>query len=380
MIEISLQNYVEGLVKSTKKTNLSVPNGDLLKPFLVERQVDTPTHHEVQDFLVSHFSKLGWTMERDNFIDSTPFGKKNFTNYIFTKNPKAKNRIVLAAHYDSKYFEDSEFIGATDSAAPCAMLLDIAEALNDDLDQQLNLLKFVSFDDIQNFGKEDKKVEESKMAKKNYRRADTTTSSSSSQEEEEERLKNMTTLQLIFFDGEEAFSNWTDTDSTYGARHLANKWKNEKVKVSSGDGKTVTEKNMLETIKVFVLLDLLGAPRPLFNNYYVQTEDYFNALAQAESLVQNHLSSASSSTQRFSYFKKSHGRINTNRLFIDDDHKPFLKQNVPILHLIPYPFPSVWHKPDDSADALDEATIADLTLIIKIFVAEQLKLNYKLKE
>lgn len=28
-------------------------------------------------------------------------------------------------------------------------------------------------------------------------------------------------LQFIFFDGEEAFKRWTDTDSLYGARHLA---------------------------------------------------------------------------------------------------------------------------------------------------------------
>lgn len=27
-----------------------------------------------------------------------------------------------------------------------------------------------------------------------------------------------TTLQLVFFDGEEAFVDWTDTDSIYGAR------------------------------------------------------------------------------------------------------------------------------------------------------------------
>jgi len=27
-----------------------------------------------------------------------------------------------------------------------------------------------------------------------------------------------TTLQLVFFDGEEAFKDWTDTDSIYGTR------------------------------------------------------------------------------------------------------------------------------------------------------------------
>ena len=29
------------------------------------------------------------------------------------------------------------------------------------------------------------------------------------------------TLQLVFLDGEEAIMRWTDTDSIYGARHLA---------------------------------------------------------------------------------------------------------------------------------------------------------------
>lgn len=29
---------------------------------------------------------------------------------------------------------------------------------------------------------------------------------------------------LIFFDGEEAFHNWSERDSLYGARNLAHKW------------------------------------------------------------------------------------------------------------------------------------------------------------
>lgn len=32
-------------------------------------------------------------------------------------------------------------------------------------------------------------------------------------------------LQLVFFDGEEAFRDWTATDSLYGSRHLAQQWK-----------------------------------------------------------------------------------------------------------------------------------------------------------
>jgi glutaminyl-peptide cyclotransferase len=32
------------------------------------------------------------------------------------------------------------------------------------------------------------------------------------------------TLQFVFFDGEEAFVQWNQFDSIYGARHLAKKW------------------------------------------------------------------------------------------------------------------------------------------------------------
>jgi glutaminyl-peptide cyclotransferase len=42
------------------------------------------------------------------------------------------------------------------------------------------------------------------------------------------------TLQLVFLDGEEAFHEWTPTDSIYGARHLADNW--ERKWYPSSDG------------------------------------------------------------------------------------------------------------------------------------------------
>ena len=71
-------------------------------------------------------------------------------------------------------------MGATDSAASCAMMLDLAETL----DPLLNSRK--------------QRLENGR--------------------EEEEDIGD-TTLQLVFFDGEEAFVDWTDTDSIYGARY-----------------------------------------------------------------------------------------------------------------------------------------------------------------
>ena len=55
------------------------------------------------------------------------------------------------------------------------------------------------------------------------------------------------TLQFIFFDGEEAFVNWTPTDSIYGARHLAAKMEG-RMKVV-GREETVTELATMVIIK-----------------------------------------------------------------------------------------------------------------------------------
>lgn len=74
-----------------------------------------------------------WTIELDEFQDSTPIGTKKFVNIVATLRPEIKRRLVLACHYDSKYFaprsDGKVFIGATDSAVPCAMMLDLANNL-----------------------------------------------------------------------------------------------------------------------------------------------------------------------------------------------------------------------------------------------------------
>ena len=38
--------------------------------------------------------------------------------------------MIVAAHYDSKLFSGVEFVGATDSAVPCAMMLSLAELIS----------------------------------------------------------------------------------------------------------------------------------------------------------------------------------------------------------------------------------------------------------
>ena len=53
---------------------------------------------------MSTLKALDWHIELDEFMDQTPMGQKHFVNVIATKNPAASRRVVLSAHFDSKYF------------------------------------------------------------------------------------------------------------------------------------------------------------------------------------------------------------------------------------------------------------------------------------
>ena len=86
----------------------------------------------VLQFIKEQFEKLNWTVTLDEFAAATPLGKKNFTNIVATLNPDAPDRLVLAAHYDSKLMppkNGKQFVAATDSAVPCAMMIELARAL-----------------------------------------------------------------------------------------------------------------------------------------------------------------------------------------------------------------------------------------------------------
>lgn len=80
--------------------------------------------------LIKFFQDLGWQVTLDEFDKNTVIGMKRFTNIIATANPNAKKFVLLTAHYDSKIMKGNEFLAATDSAVPCAMIMSIAKSLN----------------------------------------------------------------------------------------------------------------------------------------------------------------------------------------------------------------------------------------------------------
>ena len=90
-------------------------------------------------------------MELDTFTTTTiyPYNDQvTFTNLVATQDPNKPRLLTLACHYDSKRFPEG-FIGATDSAVPCAIILHVALALDQLLKQQEDTdisLQVVMFD------------------------------------------------------------------------------------------------------------------------------------------------------------------------------------------------------------------------------------------
>lgn len=148
---------------------------------------------------------LGWSVESDVFNDRTPnFDTLQFENIIAKLNPNAKRYLALACHYDSKYFREGSFVGATDSAVPCAQLLNLATVMN----KQLNSARTVGIPVLLCFhciSKDENCIEFCAAL-----------------------FQSNVSLMLIFFDGEEAFEHWGPNDSIYGAKNLAKKWHNTK--------------------------------------------------------------------------------------------------------------------------------------------------------
>lgn len=285
-------------------------NREHLPNILMVRTPGSENIIKVKDFLVSSMKSLGWTVEENKFKDTPPktYSKKKveFTNVIATHSPRARRRLVLACHYDSKVSPEG-FLAATDSAVPCAMMIEIAVVLKEYLDRA---------------------PEDSDL-----------------------------TLQYLFLDGEEAFEEWTATDSLYGSRHLASKWHKEKWPPGPN-----SDKRVLDSIDLFVLLDLLGEKNPSFVSMRESHSRHYKELIRIEQKLFE--------KDGLRYFKPE-----IKDWSVQDDHIPFLNRNVPVLHIIPLPFPKNWHKIGDNGENLHNDTILRLTKIFSVFVAEYLHLE-----
>ena len=345
--------------------DFNIQNGKLLAPILQPRVPGTSGSTAVLNHFTDFFQQdlPQWHVAYQNSTSKTPVtGDKDipFVNLIATRDPPWTNAgevgyLTLVAHYDSKLTPEG-FIGATDSAAPCAMLMHVARSLDDAMTR-----KWAAMD---------------KLGIK--------------QEDYDLGLEEHKGLQVILLDGEEAFEIWTEKDSIYGAKALAAEME------ATYHPALSTYHNAISSIHLFLLLDLLGegSPSPTVPSYFKTTHWAYKSMASLEDRLRQHSLFASSPNHPS---KQDANKVKGKRQeptwlhdidksndrwlggYIGDDHEPFMARGVDILHMIPHPFPVVWHKPTDDGEHLDMDTIEDWAVLVTAFAAEWMDLEGYMK-
>ena len=232
-------------------------------------------HAKAEEFLRSHFAREHDQLEEDAFTANTPIGPVPLRNFI-VKFPGRKNGIlVLATHYETNYpLRNINFVGANDGGSTTGLLMAIADRLREEAAR----------------GKDHKLDGYS--------------------------------VWLVFFDGEEAFQSWTESDSTYGSKHLAAQW---------------AANGTLPRIKAFLLTDMIG-------------DKDLDILRESQStgwlvdLVEQAVRRCGDER----YFFQSDGAV-------EDDHLPFVRRGVPAIDIIDLdygPNNSYHHTAQDTMDKI----------------------------
>ena len=152
----------------------------------------SPGHTKAEQFLRDQLKHD--QVEEDTFTANTPIGLVPLRNFIVRYPGKKNGVIVLGTHYETNYpLKNINFVGANDGGSTTGLLLAIGDQLRAEVARNKALDGY--------------------------------------------------SVWLVFFDGEEAFQTWSESDSTYGSRHLAAKW--------GRDG-------TLSKIKAFMLADMIG--------------------------------------------------------------------------------------------------------------------------
>ena len=150
-----------------------------------------------------------------------------------------------------------------------------------------------------------------------------------------------------------------------------------------------TYRTPLHSIDLFLLLDLLGSANPTVPSYFKTTHWAYQKMGDVETRLRslhqfksspNHASNraALNNIRAERHFLSEVNKNEGDRWLgglIEDDHIPFQARGVDILHVIPAPFPSVWHNMNDDGEHLDSATVEDWAVLVTAFAAEWMDLE-----
>ncbi|HVO96635.1 MAG TPA: M28 family peptidase [Bryobacteraceae bacterium] len=231
------------------------------------RPSGSTANRQLQAYIRTQLHQWKCEVTEDPFMAKTPKGDVPMTNIIAKFPGKSGRAIVVTGHFDTKLFPGRKFVGANDGGSSTGLLLELARALSG--------------------------------------------------------TSRVDDVYVVFFDGEEAVNDWTETDSVYGSRHLAYKWK--------ADG-------TLARIKALINVDMVGD-----KNLGLLIEE--NSTYSLRKLVWD----TAAELGYKAYFLDSGEKI-------EDDHLPFLKLGVPALDLIDFDY-DPWHKDSDTMDKVSPKSL-----------------------
>lgn len=136
-----------------------------------------------------------------------------------------------------------------------------------------------------------------------------------------------------------------------------------------------TYKTPLQSISLFVLLDLLGNSNPTIPSYFLPTHWAYKNMASLEKRMRD-LDILESKPKKPFLPDSDKQPAKFFRAHVGDDHVPFMERGVDILHLIPSPFPiHLWHRMEDDGEHLDLATCRDWAKIVTAFAVEWMEVS-----
>jgi hypothetical protein len=245
------------------------------------RPPGTEAIEKTRTYLIKQLEAAGWKVERQNFSDDTPRGKTQFVNLIATFGSQAAPSFLVCSHFDTKTFDNARFVGANDGGSSTGVLLEVARVLTERPD----------------------------LASK---------------------------IELVFFDGEEAYEAFTDTDGLYGSRYFAKQ-------LVAGDKAKLFRGGML--------FDMVGDKSLTITLPPDSPPELASAVfASADAL---------SVRKHFTYFDRD----------ITDDHTPLNEAGIPVIDLIDFDYPP-WHTPDDTIDKLSAESLRITGAVACYFLSE----------
>ena len=241
-------------------------------------------HTKAESFLKAHFQHD--QLEEDTFTADTPIGPVNMRNFIVRFQGKKDGVIVLGTHYETNYpLRNIGFAGANDGGSTTGLLMAIGDQLREEVTRRKQLDGY--------------------------------------------------SVWLVFFDGEEAIKSWSQSDSTYGSRHLAARW--------GRDG-------TLKRIKAFMLADMIGD-----KDLDIQRES--NSTDWLVGLVRQ-------AAKKFGY-ERYFFQVDEA---VEDDHLAFVHRGVPSIDVIDLNYGPNNSYHHTAQDTLDKVSARSLTIDGDVFL------------